>query len=111
MAKRKENEPHECPECGRKLLSKKDLKLPSLSLRAAAAVLGTASEVIDEAIADGEGATKALHLLQRVWWLGLRADALSEDIEDVLPEVAERLAADEPHAELAANTNGSPAVN
>ena len=66
MARRK-NEPLRCPDCDRALLSKKELERLSIAFHAAAERCSTASDIIDEAIAGGEGAMRALHLLRQAW--------------------------------------------
>lgn len=95
-----------------KELTVAELKQLMSALGAAGAVLLEAANLIEEVIASGSAvAIEKLQSLQGASWrLGFRADALSDDVLKVLPEVAVRLGADEPPAEPSANTSGSEAA-
>jgi hypothetical protein len=96
MAKRKRTEPSASDDCSGRLLTTGELKRLMTALGAAGAVLLEAANLIEEVVSSGgAGAIQRLQLLQGAWRLGFRADALSDDVLDVLPEVAERLEADE----------------
>ena len=95
MVKRQRKEPSASGESGGRLLTAAELERLMSALGAAGAVLLEAANLIEEAIASGRPSTFQLRLRPWAWRLGFRADALSDDLLSLLPEVAERLQADD----------------
>jgi len=96
MAKRQRKEPSASGESGGRLLTAAELERLMSALGAAGAVLLEAANLIEEAMASGRPSTfQQLRLRPWAWRLGFRADALSDDLLALLPEVAERLQADD----------------
>ena len=96
MAKRKRKEPPKSGECGGRLLTIGELQLVMSALGAAGAVLLEAANLIEDVVGSGNAAAiEKLQLLEGSWRLAFRADALTDDVLAILPEVAERLEADE----------------
>lgn len=110
MAKR--GKPSASGQYGDRLLTTGELRQLMSALGAAGAVLLEAANLIEEAIASGRaGAIRQLQLLPGAWRLGFRADALSDDVLDVLPDVAARLEEDEPPSPEMLLGSRSPMVN
>ncbi len=112
MAKRKRRGPSQSGDCSGRQLTIGELKQLMTALGAAGAVLLEAANLIEEAVASGSpGAILELQSLQGAWRLGFRADALSGEVLDALPEVAERLEADEPLAREVPLQSSSQTIN